>query len=189
MLRRSAAIALAVVASLGASACGEKNSETQGGELAAAESEALYIDLGGLKYQVQLSRQLNPRDPTDKTYFQNVAPAESTLERGSIWFGVFMRVENESDKPIGSAEKFSIQDTQGNEFEPVESENTFAYRPSEVPGGGYIPDREALQAQAGTQGALLLFKIPLASLDNRPLELSITDPRDAERRALIDLDV
>ena len=65
----------------------------------------------------------------------------------------------------------------------------FAYQPLEVPGGGYIPDREALQAQAGTQGALLLFKIPLASLDNRPLELSITDPRDAERRALIDLDV
>ena len=111
MLRRSAAIALAVVASLGASACGEKNSETQGGELAAAESEALYIDLGGLKYQVQLSRQLNPRDPTDKTYFQNLAPAESTLERGSVWFGVFVRVENESDKPIKPAEEFSVEDT------------------------------------------------------------------------------
>lgn len=189
MLRRSLALALAVVASLGASACGEEDTKAQDGQLAAAESEALYVDLGGLKYQVQLSRQLNPEDPTDKAYFQNLAPAESTLERGSVWFGVFLRVENESKKAIPAAEELSVEDTQGNEFEPVESENAFAYRPVEVPGGGYIPNPEALQAQVGTQGALLLFQIPYASLDNRPLELSITDPGDAERRALIDLDV
>lgn len=188
MLRRSAALAL-VVAAFGVSACGEENTEVQDGQLAAAESEALYVDLGGLKYQVQLSRQLNPKDPTDQVYFQNIAPAQSTLPDGDVWFGVFVRVENEGKQPLPAAEEFLVEDTQGNEFEPVESENSFAYRPVDVPGGGYIPNPEAVQAQVGTQGLLLLFQIPLASLDNRPLELIFANPRNPENTAAIDLDV
>ena len=174
MLRRIAVILLALVAAIGMSACGEEDTEVQQGELAAAESEALYVDLA---------------DPTDQAYFQNIAPAEAQLEEGNVWFGVFIRVENEGDEPRPAAEEFSIEDTQGNEFEPVESENAFGYRPVDVPGGGYIPNPEALQAQAGTQGQLLLFQIPLESLDNRPLELIFSNPQDPEDRAAIDLDV
>ena len=187
MLRRTAATFLAI-ASLGVAACGEQES-TEQGEEGSAESEALYVDLGNLKYQVQISRQLNPADPTDKAYFTNIAAADETLPDDSVWFGVFLRVENETEDPHPSTEEISVEDTQGNEFEPVESENTFSYQPSEVPGGGYIPNPEALQAQAGTQGALVLFKIPQPSLDNRPLELSLTDPSNPEEVARIDLDV
>ncbi|MCW3011754.1 MAG: hypothetical protein JWO90_2158 [Solirubrobacterales bacterium] len=189
MLRRSAALALTLVAAFGATACGEENTESQQGELAAAESEALYVDLGGLKYQVQLSRQLNPRDAEDADYFRNLAPGEETLPKGQVWFGVFLRVENESKDTLPAAEEFDVEDTQKNAFEPVESENTFAYRAEDVPGGGYLPNPERLQSYAGTQGSLLLFKIPYASLDNRPLELAIKNPRDAGNIARIDLDV
>jgi len=187
MLRRSAALVLAVAASLGASACGTEYNK--GDQEKLAESEALYLDLNGLKYQVQLSRQLNPQDVEDADYFRELPAAESSLPRGSIWFGVFIRVENESKAAIPSARTFLVEDTQGNEFEPIESENVFAYRPETVPGGEYIPKPERLQAYAGSQGSLLLFKIPLASLDNRPLELTVKSPNDSRRVARVDLDV
>ena len=186
MLRRPAALALAI-ASLGVSACGQQSTEL--GEEGSAESEALYVDLAGLKYQVQLSRQLNPEDPTDKAYFQNVDPAESTLEEGNVWFGVFMRAENETNSPHAAARDFLIEDTQGNEFEPIPSKNTFSYQPAEVPAKGYLPNPEALQAQAGTFGSLLLFQLPYETLDNRPLELKITSPDNPEEARSIDLDV
>ena len=179
---------LLAVAALGLSACGNQDRE-QDGQLAAAESEALYVELSGLKYQVQLSRQINPRDVEDRDYFRDLPPDEAFLPRGQVWFGVFIRVENESDRPVPSAREFAVEDTQGNEFEPVGAENTFAYRPETVPGGGFIPQQERLQAYAGTQGALLLFKIPYASLDNRPLELAIKNPSDTRQAARIDLDV
>jgi len=187
MLRRSAVLVLAIVAALGGSACGTEYNK--GDQEKLAESEAHYLDLNGLKYQVQVSRQLNPRDVEDADYFRELPAEESTLPRGSVWFGVFIRVENESEEAIPSARTFLVEDTQGNEFEPVETENVFAYRPEMVRGRGYIPNQERLQAYAGSQGSLLLFKIPLASLDNRPLELTVKSPNDSRRTARVDLDV
>ncbi len=187
MLRRSAALLLALAASLGVSACGTEYNK--GDQRKLAESEATYLDLNGLKYQVQVSRQLNPRAVEDADYFRDLPPAESSLPRGSIWFGVFIRVENESPEAIPSARTFVVGDTRGNEFEPVESENVFAYRPETVPVGGLIPNPERLQAYAGSQGSLLLFKLPLASLSNRPLELTVKSPNDSRRVARVDLDV
>jgi len=187
MLRRFAALAIAL-ASLGAfSACGAE--PEQDGEAAIAESEAIYLDLNGLKYQVQLSRQINPRDVEDADYFNGLTEEESFLPKGSVWFGVFIRVENGFDRPIPSAREFEVEDTRGNAFEPLESENVFAYEPETVPGGGQLPDGERIQAYAGTQGSLLLFKIPLTSLDNRPLELTIKSPNDSRDVARVDLDV
>lgn len=188
MLRRFAVLAV-VLASLGIASCASEAESEQEGSPAAAESEALYVDLGGLKYQVQLSRQLNPRDPEDADYFRGVAPESSDLPEGDVWFGVFIRVENRSDEALPSARTFEVEDTEGNAFEPVESENVFAYEPEVVPARGFVPNQERLQAYTGTQGALLLFQLPLSSLDNRPLELAIKSPNDSREVALIDLDV
>ncbi len=189
MLRRTAALALVAASCFGVAACGQEDNKTQQGQLAAAESEALYVDLDGLKYQVQLSRQLNPRDAEDADYFRNLPVGEATLPKGQVWFGVFMRVENDGKSSVPSAREFEIEDTQGNVFEPLSSPNTFAYRPESIPGGGFLPNPERLQAYAGTQGSLLLFKIPYSSLDNRPLELAIKDPNDTRRAARVALDV
>ena len=199
MLRRCAALGLAL-ASLGVSACGgggggePKASDEPVGENVLAESkvaetEAHYLDLNGLKYQVQVSRQLNPRDVEDADYFKGLTPEQLALPDGSIWFGVFIRVENDSEAPVLSARSFVVEDTQGNEFEPVETENVFAYVSKTIPPGGYIPSQERLQAYAGSQGSLLLFKVPLASLDNRPLELTVKSPNDSRQTAGVDLDV
>lgn len=187
MLRRTAAVAIAI-ASLGLTACGD-GAKRQEETSAPAESEAMYRNLAGLKYQVQLTRQLNPKDAEDADYFRNLSPQAAYLPKGSVWFGVFIRVENEGKTPLASAREFDIEDTQGNVFEPVESGNTFAYEPETVEGGGFIPNPERLQSYAGTQGSLVLFKIPLSSLDNRPLELAIKNPTDTRKAINFDLDV
>lgn len=124
MFRRSAAL-LTAVAALGLSACGAE-SVTSGD--APAESEAQYLDLAGLKYQVQLTRQLNPMESEDRDYFKNIAPADAVLPKGSIWFGVFLRVENEYDEAKFAAREFEIEDTRGNKFAPVVSDGVYAYK-------------------------------------------------------------
>ena len=37
-----------------------------------AETEGIYIDVGELKYQVQLSRIINPSEPEDAAYLQGL---------------------------------------------------------------------------------------------------------------------
>jgi hypothetical protein len=184
MLRRAAAaLSLAALAG-GLSACGDA-----GKPITRASSEASYLDLSGLKYQVQISRQLNPTDPEDKDYFSGLPAGATALPVGTVWFGVFMRVENEEKDPIPSSRDFTIKDTQGKLFKPVSLPNAFAYRPEVVPGGGVSPNGERLLSYAGSQGELLLYKIPVASLDNRPLALTIRSPQDPAQSAEVELDV
>lgn len=184
MLRRTAAV-LALVAALGGlSACGNKESE-----ITRASSEAAYLDLSGLKYQVQISRQFNPADPGDRDFLTNLPAEDETLPAGVIWFGVYMRVENEQKRAIESASDFTIKDTQGNLFKPIQLDNPLAYKPELIAGGGISPDLQRPAAVAGAQGLLLLFKIPSVSLDNRPLALTIRSPEDPSEAAVVDLDV
>jgi len=46
-----------------------------------------------------------------------------------------------------------------------------------------------LAASGATGGAVLLYKIQVVSLDNRPLELKIVAPNDASQTASAELDV
>ena len=55
------AVLLIVVAALVLVGCGRGE-----GQVTTAETEGLYLDIGGLKYQVQLSRYMNPSDIEDR---------------------------------------------------------------------------------------------------------------------------
>ena len=67
--------------------------------------------------------------------------------------------------------------------------NQFAYRPGIVAGGGRVPQLNSVAANGATQGALLLYKISIVSLDNRPLELNIFNPLNPLQTASAELDV
>jgi hypothetical protein len=182
-----AATALAVVA-LGA--CGESHTRVTTGTYAGASGKnAPYLDVGPLSYEVQLSRELNPYNTEDSSYLTGLTPAQRLLRPGEEWFGVFMQVYNNTEQPHPVATGLTISDTQGNVYHPIIAANAFAYRPGDVPAKNQIPAPNTIAAAGPTQGALLLYKIKVTSLDNRPLTLQIVDPLEARQTASAELDV
>jgi hypothetical protein len=183
------AIALTVVAaSVSLTGCFKAEEE---GEVRLGETEGIYVNAGGLKYQVQISRILNPNLPEDRAYLGGIEdPLERQLTDEEEWFGVFLRVENDEEEPARSVAEVKIKDTTGAEFEPVEQsaeENPIVYEPTVLEEGQVYPDPNSIARAGPTQGAVILFKIPRQNLENRPLELEI-EPPGAEP-ALVDLDV
>jgi hypothetical protein len=187
MRRRLLTSLVILAAAAGTSACGNKEAETLHGT-----TEGAYLDLAGMKYQVQISRQLNPASVEDRYYLIGLNGNDRRLPVGQEWFAVFMRVENDGDKAERAATDYLITDTQGNRYRPLSFApvNSFAYR-----GGGLmlpteiLPKPDSPAGQGSIQGALLLFKIPTRNLENRPLELSIRTPAAPGKVATVDLDV
>ena len=186
---RLLALLLALVAVLALAACGAE--EPAEGEFQEAETEGIYIEAGDLHYQVQLSRQLNPGLVSDQAYFEGIPPEDRELGADEIWFGVFMLVENREGEPFRAAEDFEIHDTQENVYRPIKlpEQNAWAYQPRSVRPEETLPFPDTGANERPPQGALILFKIRRFSFDNRPLELLITAPGDAEPSGGINLDV
>jgi hypothetical protein len=178
---------------LALSACSD-NSHTRvttGTYAGESGQNAPYLNVGPLIYEVQLSRELNPYDTEDATYLADLSPAQAKLEPGEEWFAVFLQVYNESSIPHPAATNISISDTQENIYTPIvpPTTNEFAYRAGLVPPKGRIPALDTVAANGPTQGAVLLFKIKVVSLDNRPIEIKIVDPSDPTQTASAELDV
>ncbi|MHB8240856.1 MAG: hypothetical protein ACYDHN_02590 [Solirubrobacteraceae bacterium] len=191
-LRKLPLVVLALVAVLVLGACGDSHTKVTTGTYAGESGQnAPYLDVGPLKYEVQLSRELNPTNAEDAAYLQGLGAAESKLEPGQEWFAVFVQVYNDTSTPIQSASELTITDTQGNAYTPLvpSQVNPYAYRPSLVPAKGQLPIPDATADLGPSQGALLLYKIQTVSLDNRPLELKIVDPTDPAETASAELDV
>lgn len=155
------------------------------------QTEGLYLDVGDLKYQVQMSRILNPSDIEDRSYLAGL-PAGTAQPTGSeAWFGVWLRVENNnSDKTLPTAKDFSITDTQGHVFKPVPlAHNPFAYAPATLGPKTVSPNGNSAAGEGVQQGSLILFKLTTESIANRPLEFRIQSPTKADEVAIVDLDV
>lgn len=168
-----------------ASGCGNRHEV-----ITEAETEGPYLNVGALKYQVQISRPLNPDDPEDRVYLQGVAPQEAALRADETWFAVFVRVVNETGRTHPSAEELEIEDTEGKRFEPVRvTGNIFAYQPTEIPPRGTLPPHGSLVDSSPIGGQMVLFKLTLNALANRPLELLIHSPEGEPRQAVVNLDV
>jgi len=173
-------------------ACGDSHTRVTTGTYAGESgANAPYLDVGPLTYEVQLSRELNPANKEDAAYLQGLGASASKLEPGQEWFAVFVQVYNNSSEPHPAATSMTITDTQGNLYEPLvpEAVNPYAYRAGTVPAKGQLPEPGTTAADGPTQGGLLLFKIRVVSLDNRPLELKITSPEDPGESATAELDV
>ena len=190
---------LAVLASLalvlGLSACGEEQEAVEPGSFQSvnaqvAETEGIYLDVDELKYQVQASRQLNPLIGEDRDYLQDVASFEADLGSDEVWFGIWMRVENETEEAHRAVEEYVIRDTQENLYRPVRfgRGNVWAYRPVTVPADKLYPIPDTPAGERQPFGTLLLFKVRRESLDNRPLELELTGPESGQK-AIVNLDV
>jgi hypothetical protein len=191
-LRKSLLAVLALLAALVLGACGGSHTKVTTGTYAGESGKnAPYLNVGPLIYEVQLSRELNPYNAEEAAYLQGLSPAERQLAPGQEWFGVFLQVYNNTSHPLPAATGLTITDTQDNSYTPVvpDSTNEFAYRGGLIPAKSQLPEPASVAASGPTQGALLLYKIQVVSLDNRPLELKIVDPTDASQSASAELDV
>jgi hypothetical protein len=155
-----------------------------------ASTEGVYLQFGQLRYQVGISRELNPRDHEDASYLLGLTRAQAHLRPDQSFYGVWILVENRSTQTQVPTMDFRITDTQHNVYRPIvpNATNVFAYRSSALPGKGQIPDPEGAASNSPTQGALVLFKLTQASYDNRPLVFEITDPATG-KTGTTDLDV
>jgi hypothetical protein len=184
-LARFALLCLASVAALAASGCGNKEEF-----VTVAETEGIYVTVDDLKYQIQISRILDPASREDEAYLRGV-PETETLSEDEVWYGIFMRAENDTDEPHEMATDFVIHDTEGHTYEPIDIDpdlNVFLYEPQELQPGNVFPLLNAPAADNTIRGGLILFKIPASSLGNRPLELEIESPSGGDN-AIIDIDV
>ena len=185
MLARPLTLLLVALAAVAVGACGNKEARTHN-----AATEGIYVDVGPLKYQVQISRLLNPSNPEDAGYLVDL-PAGQALGAQDQWFAVFMRVENDTDNPQPVADQYTIDDTEGNKYEPIQMgpKNVFAYRTGRMPPNQVIPIPDSPAASNSIQGAMLLFKIPVRNFENRPLVLNIKSSAVPNETGTVDLDV
>jgi hypothetical protein len=162
---------LSLVAVIALSACGDQK-EPGVDEPA---REGLFIKIGGVDYNVYLTRELNLRIPPDSAYYHGKPAA-----KGHALYGVFLKTCNTSDKPHQTATSFSVKDNQGNEFQPIhlKADNAFAYKPRKLGTGDCIPEAGSVAQQGPTAASMLLFDFPLKNTENRPLELTIDGPYD-----------
>jgi hypothetical protein len=175
--------------------------------------EGIAAPLGGLDYNVYITRQLNPKGVSDQDLYNGPEESEECATTGTgssltpeerpqacptSLFGVFIEVcNNESDgAPVSAREPrilrgrgtdgedvereiggdFEIEDSRGSKFEPIvlPASNVFAYRARPLAKGDCIPASGSAASTSPTGGALLVFRLPVAATENRPLELSIS---------------
>ena len=179
-----AALACALVALPALTGC-ENTRENKAGR------EGLPEKVGNIDYNVFITRELNLRDPEDQGYYKGPeAPP------GFALYGVFLQACNPSDKGPHwtAASNFQIEDTQGNKFKPLRlpADNIWAYKSRPLKEHACIPEAGSLPQSGPTNGALLIFRLPLQTLENRPLDLRITAPPNAagvRQSSLIELDI
>jgi hypothetical protein len=138
------------------------------------EPEGQVVKIDGLSYTVYITRELNLRDPEDHDYYQGrEAPP------GFNYYGVFITVCNDVNHTHGGAStpvnNFRIIDTENKQYNPTHlpATNVFAYRPRPLSAKQCVPTPGSAPATGPIGGSLLLFKLPVSSIDNRPLDLEI----------------
>jgi hypothetical protein len=137
--------------------------------------EGLAVELDGVDYNVFITRQLNTKVPPDDAYFDG-----PEAERGETLYGVFIQVCNHSKDTQQTVDAFRIKDNQGNEFEPeaLPADNHFAYHPGELLPKECIPESGSVAQLGPSAGSMLLFRLPLANTEYRPLELEVEGQGD-----------
>jgi len=168
------ALALAGFAAL-TSGCGD--------EATAEAKEGEPLELGGLSYNIQITRELNRFSPEDAAYLAG-APL---LRRDQEYLGVFMQVTNQGDQPATVPDPLRIMDTRGRTYDQVPLDNEWALKPgTPVLPGDTVPGPETPARNGPIEGSLILFVIDEAANEDRPLVLEVPGP-DVTGEIVLDL--
>ncbi len=159
-----ACIAVLLPAGLSGCSLGKKGAEHE------EVREGLDVEVDGVGYNVFITRQLNIKQPPDDDFYNGPEP-----KPGRVLYGVFIKVCNITDVNRMPISRFIVEDTDGNEYRPVpiKGDNPFAYKAKELAPKECIPPPGSAGAFGPTGGAMLLFDLPDAAQENRPLELQL----------------
>ena len=163
-----AAACTALLLASGLAACGSK-----GQGVKEPAQEGLALDLAGIDYNVFITRELNLAIPPDSAYYKG-PPAK----KGETLYGVFLQACNHGKKPMPTASQFTVVDNQGNKFHPtpLPTDDAFAYQSIRLDPHECEPQAGSVAQLGPTAGSMLLFRLPLANTENRPLLLEIAAP-------------
>jgi hypothetical protein len=172
-----AVLALGALA-VGVSACGHESHELE-------VSEGHVFELGELEYIVTFSRYLNPNDNEDAAY---LVGQENPPPDGETYFGVFFEVQNDTGESHSLPEEAWIIDADGQRYDVLPSESLYAF-----PFGGEVEEHEQIPVLDSTpdlgpiEGSLVVFLLPEAANENRPLILHVPGPEGEEAKVTLDL--
>lgn len=178
--RRALLLLFVLVLSLGAGACGQEGDESIQGTGTPGEAfrEGLSEPLDGLEYNVFITRQLNTAITPDQAFYKGPPPG-----KGKVFLGMFMEVCNHEKEAARSRppDSFVVVDSQKNEFKPMPlpRENDFAYNERALQPNECMPAAGSVAQQQSASGVMLMYEVPLSSLENRPLEVEIEGAYDA----------
>ena len=142
------------------------------------ETEGIYLDIDELKYQVQISRYLNPNDVEDRDYLLGLpggaAEQPAATRPGSASScACRTRPTSRSRPPTRSRSSTRRRTSTARSRSTRRPTRSPTWRET-VPPGGLIPHPDSAAGTGPVQGSLLLFKLKTDSLQNRPLEFRIS---------------
>jgi hypothetical protein len=183
-LLRLPVLAVALAAAVLAGGCNKETEQTSAKNTSPG-GEGTYLTVDGLKYQVQLSRELNPVLGEDRAYLQGLPPGTPAPTAGQEWFAIWIRVENSTSRARPDSPGFEITDASGRTIKPLKlsKANAQAYQPGIVPAKSIVPQQNTIAYRSPTQGALVLFKLDYSVYQNRPANLHILAPDGSGRTA------
>jgi hypothetical protein len=146
------------------------------------EGQPMRVD--DLLYNVQITRILNPKDPEDKAYLVG----QESPAGDQYYLGVFMTLENDGSSPAEVPSDFTVLDTLGTTYEPIPSDSLFALKTgATLQPGDELPEPESTAANGPIQGAMVLFRITGAAIEDRPLILHIPSSDGEVREVELDI--
>ena len=150
----------AVLAALALGACGDSHTKVTTGTYAGESgANAPYLDVGPLKYQVQLSRQLNPANSEDSGYLAGPRAGRSQARSGpGVVRGVHAGLQQHRPPPAGGGN----DDHQRHPGQCLRADRAERDEPLRLPGRRRARQRAApacrhdagLRAHAGLAAAL-----------------------------------
>jgi hypothetical protein len=172
--RRLRTIICALALSVGVAACTKPL-----GTNANAENNGVYVATGGVTYQLEVSRELNPYATEDSQYLTGLPTGTIGPKPDELWYAVFLWAKNQSTRSQVTADTFDIVDTQGDRYYPLRlnpSLNAYSWTSQTLQPKGIEPGPDTTASFGPTQGGLLLFKLNSSVYSNRPLNLEIYAP-------------
>jgi hypothetical protein len=149
---------------------------------AAAAPDYRVVRTGGIEYEAMQGRPIQTKNAVDRRIVEGVSADDRGSRGGTMLFGAFFSVTNDSSRALRTADQIELRDQFGRVFHPVAlpASNPYAYNARIVRPGTRLPSvGSAADDNLAAAGLVLLYRIPAVDYNDGVLELVIHDPLHA----------